>query len=213
MRFGSRARGGSRVRGTSVLPTLTGDVKTTGRFWTTSLGTPAAPAYAMGVLGNDGVLSGGASNVQLAANGAWVIGAGNPGSTVSILGLLTCGSGITLAVGDLTMPAGGQIFADLGTSSEPGYSFSGDPNTGVYSNGADGVAVATGSNVPIFWGGTGTNVLGVLACSSYIEIGQIAAPGVASNTKVRLYALDAAGKTRLANIFDSGAQFTINTEV
>ncbi len=52
-------------RGKATLPTLTGDVKTDGRFWTTSLGLVGAPAFAIGVLGDNGMFASSASIMNL----------------------------------------------------------------------------------------------------------------------------------------------------
>ena len=85
--------------------------------------------------------------IRNAANNAWV----TVGTLASAnLGLLSSGSTITAA---------------LGSASTPGITFTGDTNTGIYSPGADQVAVATSGTGRLFVDASGNVSVGTYAAS------------------------------------------------
>jgi hypothetical protein len=92
----------------------------TGQLEAVSLGTAAAPTFSFTGDPNTGVYSPGADQLAITTGGT--------------VRLTTSTTGITSAL---------ALNAPLGTAAAPTYSFTGDLNTGIYSPGADQVAIAT----------------------------------------------------------------------
>jgi hypothetical protein len=74
----------------------------------------------------------------------------------------------------------------LGSAASPTLKFTGDPNTGIYSPGADQLALSTAGNGRLFIDGTGFVGIGTSAPSTALEVSS------ASNTQIRAVTNDSA---------------------
>lgn len=134
-------------------------------------------------------------------------------STLSVAGASTLTGSVALgANADLTMAAGGQIFADSGAVGAPGISIGG-ATTGFFSSGAGTVNTAVGGGQATLTNSSGMYVYIPLGMASHIDMYEIAAP--AGTTDVaRLFAVvDGGAKTDLKVIFQSGAAIVMDQEV
>jgi len=89
------------------------------------------------------------------------------------------GTALTLGGGTLT----GGLFLPLGTNSAPSYGFSGDPNTGIYSPGADQVSITVGGAANFGVSATGTATTGAA---------NVRQPSTANNVWAGLFQMDGA---------------------
>jgi hypothetical protein len=88
-----------------------------------------------------------------AANNAWV--------TIGTLASTNLG----------LLASGGTLTSALGSASTPGITFTGDTNTGIYSPGADQVAVATGGTGRLFIDSSGRLGLGTSSPTDSLQVG------------------------------------------
>lgn len=106
-------------------------------------GTPVVDTDAVGQISFNGF--DGTSYYNAALIRGVIEGTPGTGSMPGRLSLQTTPTGSTTPVERLRLDAAGQVLAaSLGTASLPVWSFTGDPNTGVYSPGADQVSISTG---------------------------------------------------------------------
>lgn len=117
-------------------------------------GTPVADTEAVGQLNFNGF--DGTNYINAALIRAVVEGTPGTGSMPGRLSFQTTASGSSTATERLRLDSAGQILAaSLGTASLPVWSFTGDPNTGVYSPGADQLAMTTGGTARVTVASTG----------------------------------------------------------
>lgn len=111
--------------------------------------------------------------IRNAANNAWV----TVGTLASAnLGLLSSGSTVTAA---------------LGSASTPGITFTGDTNTGIYSPGADQVAISTNGSGRLFVDSSGQVGIGTSSPVSTLT----ANSGASNNTRIYLQSNAGSGST------------------
>ena len=168
-------------------------------------GTAALPAYSFEEDPDTGVYSSAANNLDLSAAGAVV--ANVSASGVSVTGAVVGSTQFSAALGTKTAPgysftgdlntgiyssgadavdvsiadtrvatfdasgltlqtSGDQIIVPLNTKTAPGYSFTGDVNTGIFSSGADAVAVSCGDTLISTFSSTGLSVVGTVTAST-----------------------------------------------
>jgi hypothetical protein len=153
---------------------VTGAVTTSGGVSVgTTLGVTGAATFGStcavtGAATLSSTLSAGATTVTtLAASGAATLS-----STLAVTGAVTASSTVTTA---------GVILGPAGSVSAPSHSFSTDTNSGVYSGGADIVAIATGGVARLT-----ANATGDLVAAGDVYIGQssTSTPGYGGNTTV-----------------------------
>ena len=125
-------------------------VVTADQFRVLSGGSQSAPVIGLNGDSNSGIYFGGDS-IYFSTNGTWKFGANNSGVTVNSL-LQTNGNTIDTEGGSLNLGGGvisevNELYADVGSVSDPSYTFDGDTNTGIYRYSAGTVAVASDSTV------------------------------------------------------------------
>jgi hypothetical protein len=97
--------------------------------------------------------------------------AGSAGNAVGEQWLDTSGSTVVLKVWDgSAWQQQNKFSAVAGTAAAPSYSFSGDPNTGIYSPGADQVAVATNGVGRLFVDASGNVGVGTTSPSDFLHV-------------------------------------------
>ena len=145
--------------------------------------------------------------IRNAANSAWV--------TIGTLASANLGL-LPLAGGTMT----GVLAVTAGTAALPGIAVSGDPNTGIYSPGADQIGIATGGTGRVFVssaglvgiGTTGPNttlsVVGGISGGVVTETSAIALPSVATNGYLRLVGAYQQGSGRGGTIQLGGRSFS-----
>jgi hypothetical protein len=121
----------------------------TGQFKAAN-GTAVAPSITFGSDANTGLYRISADTIGVTANGALVA---------------------TYNASGLTMASGRQFIGTGGTAAEPDYSFVGDLDTGIYSEGADQVDVAVGGVKIAEVNSTGLEVTGIVNASGGFTIG------------------------------------------
>ena len=108
------------------------------------------------------------------------------GLTVSgnIAGTLTTAAQTNItSVGTLSsLTVSGVIGGSAGSASAPSLSFSGDPNTGLYSVAGDNIGFAIGGSARAFMSATQFNMTGNVVASGNIVIGDNAYIGTTSST-------------------------------
>jgi hypothetical protein len=123
-------------------------------------GTPVADTHALGQINFNGF--DGTNYFNAALIRAVVDGTPGTGSMPGRLSFQTTPSGSTTPVERLRLDPAGQILAaSLGTAALPVWSFTGDPNTGLYSPGADQVAISTNGAGRLFVDASGNVGAGV----------------------------------------------------
>lgn len=100
-------------------------------------------------------------------------GGGGGGDDIDTSSFATISGSQTLSNKTLASPTlTGQTKNALGSGSAPSYTFNGDLNTGLYSPGADSVALATGGSGRLFVGSTGRVGIGLSSPSSALHLRQ-----------------------------------------
>jgi hypothetical protein len=112
--------------------------------------------------------------IRNAANSAWV--------TIGTLASANLGL-LPLAGGTMT----GVLAVTAGTAALPGIAVSGDPNTGIYSPGADQIGIATGGTARITVDSSGNVGIGVVPSAQYstikaLQVGALGATVIFGNT-------------------------------
>ena len=134
--------------------------------------------------------------IRNAANSSWV--------TIGTLASANLGL-LPLAGGTMT----GVLAVTAGTAALPGIAVSGDPNTGIYSPGADQIGIATGGNVRITIDSSGRLLVGTsnsrtwASVASQVQIESVSALGGQSiivNSADTVGALLSLGKSRGASL-------------
>jgi len=123
----------------------------TGNSITTSAGTAALPAYAFTANPDLGIYSPVANSIaistvgtqRLTINGAGGVSIAAP-TVAAQSALIVAGASSAPAVSITQNGTQNAIAAGLGVAANPAYSFTSDSNTGVYSPGADQIALSTG---------------------------------------------------------------------
>lgn len=117
-------------------------------------GTPVADTEALGQINFNGF--DGTNYINAALIRAVVEGTPGTGDMPGRLSFQTTASGASTSTERLRLDSAGQILAAaLGTAALPVWSFTGDPNTGVYSPGADQLALTTGGTARVTVASTG----------------------------------------------------------
>jgi hypothetical protein len=116
---------------------------------------------------------------------------------------------ITLAPGGTTL-SGDLIIANtltvaVGTAAAPSIRFTGFLTTGLAA--PAGVPTLTGTGIARFtWGSLNTSSAPLSMSTNYIEVIENTAPAAPAANRFRFYAVDVAGKTRAAVLFNTGAE-------
>jgi hypothetical protein len=129
------------VTGTTTLGTLSAGAATVTGLGVTGAATVGSTLGVTGTTTLAGVNAGAASVTTLSTSGAATLASLGVTGAATVGGTLTSTGAITATAG---LNAGGAILTALGTAGAPSRSFTGDTNTGLYSPGADIVAVSTG---------------------------------------------------------------------
>lgn len=125
--------------------TMTGQLKAAN-------GTVSAPSITFGSDLDSGAYRIGANNIGVAVNGAKVLDVATTG--LSVTGTIT---------------PSGVIVGSAGTNSAPGYTFSGDLNTGIYAIGADNLGITAGGTKIVDVATTGVAVTGTLSTTGALS--------------------------------------------
>ena len=188
---------GTTVRGTTVSgTTVTGAI---GQFTTLTGGTAGfTTVTGTTVTGTTANFQSGVFTTQI--SGATVTG--NAGSFSTITG------------GTVTLTSG--VFG-TGTAAAPSIAFTGDSNTGIYSSGADQVAVATNGTGRLFVDASGNVGVGATATTGNLEIGGVTSPSLAirstvwSGTAGIYFGDDASGTAGRIQYLNNGDELRILT--
>jgi hypothetical protein len=159
---------------------LTGDVTSVGNATSIAAGVivnadvsnSAAIDYSkLAALNSANILVGSSTNVATARTVTGDVTIDNTGVTAISSGVIVnadvnasaaiAGTKIAPNFGSQTITTTGVISAALGTAAAPSIAFTGDTNTGIYSPGADQVAVATNGTGRLFVGSTGNVGIGI----------------------------------------------------
>lgn len=120
--------------------------------------------------------------------GMYRIGANNIGLSVNatkILDIATTGLAVTGTLSSTgTFSPSGVILAGDGTVSLPAYSFTSDPDSGVYRIGANNIGVAVNATKILDISTTGLNVIGTVASNGAVFTPQAQAAGMVNGTIV-----------------------------
>lgn len=200
--FGRTGGGVPRTGGAYVAGPveIAGTLKTTGRIWTTTLGAAAAPAIAIGILGNEGMYSPAAGQLGIPTAGA--------ARAVLYSGALDLYSPLNMQANvDVYMGAGGQIFADYGSAAAPGYSFNGRPADGFHS--PAGVYINMGTATLL---GATVSVSDIYMASTMRYQERVAGAPAAAADYATIYAIDVAGKTQWNFLAPTGVAQQIKIE-
>lgn len=170
-------------------------------------GSVGAPGYAFSADLDCGMYRIGANNIGLAVNGAKVVDIGTAG--ISVVGTLT---------------PSGVIVSSAGDASTPGYTFTGDLNTGFYHIGADNIGIAVGGTKIVDVASTGIGITGLAnlttTSANALTVGRQGATAPAfhvdasagtSATGIKVTAAAAASGVALAAI-SSGANENLNID-
>lgn len=150
------------ITGSGALTVATGG--TNNALTLTSIGTTGAVNITAGT--GSGVV-----NLNPGSTGSVNVNSTVP-STSSTTGALVVGGGLGVAGG---VNAGGFV-APTTTPNTPSYSFNGDPNTGVYSNGPDTVGLVTNGQARLFVDSAGNIGVGTTSPTSAFAISKVNQP-------------------------------------
>jgi len=159
----------------------------TGNSITTSSGTAALPAYAFTANQNLGIYSPSASNIAIATVGTQRLTV-DGGGTVTIAAPTVAAQSALIVAGAASAPAvsitqnatQSAIAAGLGSATACAYSFTNDSNTGLYSPGADQVALSTGGTARLT--ATTTGITSTLPITMSTGVATVYQDGAATNT-------------------------------
>ena len=162
-------------------------------------GTPVADTEALGQINFNGF--DGANYFNAALIRAVVDGTPGTGSMPGRLSFQTTPTGSTTPVERLRLAPAGQILAaSLGTAALPVWSFTGDPNTGIYSPGADQLAISTNGTGRLFVDASGRVGIGTGSPGSLLNL---------AHPTVSDIRLTAAG-TLIGNIYGSASDLNVH---
>jgi hypothetical protein len=142
-------------------------------------------------------------------------------SYVRGLNAVTVNSIAVNASGNITMGSGAVIKLDPSTSiTDCPLQWNGDPNHGYSYIAADQSSIVAGggnkmnitSTAASFNVGLTIAAGNLVVSGGYLELNEMAAPGGGSANTARIYAVDAAAKTRVSAVMPTGAAQTIATE-
>jgi hypothetical protein len=171
---------------------LTGDVTSVGNATSIATGVivdadvnaSAAIAYSkLAALNSANIIVGSSTNVPTARAVTGDVTISNTGVTAIAAGVIVnadvnasaaiAGTKISPNFGSQTITTTGIISPAIGTAAAPSIAFTGDTNTGIYSPGADQVAVATDGTGRLFVNSTGLAGIGTSSPQARLEIARL----------------------------------------
>lgn len=170
---------------------LTGSVASDGQTTITGAfkgfaGTVGVPMYSFSADGDSGMYRIGANNIGLSVNATKIVDIATTG--VSITGALAV-SGAQTFTGQASFPAG--FLSGDGTVMLPAWSFTSDPDSGVYRIGANNIGVAVNAAKVLDIGTTGLNVIGSVSSNGAAFSPQAQAAGMVNGTIVESHSASA----------------------